>query len=517
MSNIPNSSEDSHRIARNTAFLYFRMLLLLFVGLFTSRVVLAALGTSDYGIYGAVAGVITVLGVVTTALSAAITRFITCEIGKGDAAKLKKVFSTSLMIQVGFCVLVLILTETLGLWFLNRRMTIPEGRLGAANWVLQCSMGVMMASILSVPFNAVLMAREKMQAFALISILEAVLKLAVAIVLDVFGGDKLKLYAVLMLAVAVLVRLTYGWYCKRHFEESRAKLAFYPDLVKEMSVFAGWNLLGSGSLVINTAGVNLLSNVFFGVVVNAARQVALQVDGIVKQFVTNVVVAINPQITKSYVSGNRQRAYDLVRKGSKYASLIILLCAIPIWFEADFLLRLWLGDAPEGAALFTRLTLGGLLLELLCTTFSTLILAHGDIRRFYLAFSSVSLLIFPAVWLAFSLGAPAYIAYVVFMGLYVAVDITKLLILNAKTGFPIGRFVSAVLVPVLTVGTISTAMTFLVWRTLPEGWARLLLVLLTSTVSIAASTLAFGLSADEKQFLRNKGLRFLRQDEKTDK
>lgn len=497
-------SENSRRIAKNTLFLYFRMFLMMVIGLFTSRVVLKALGVDDVGVYNAVGGAVSLFAVVSNSVAAAVTRFITCELGRKDFTRLRRVFSTSVVVMLIFCGVLLVFVETFGLWYLNCRMNIPEGRLGAANWVLQCSMLTLMASLLSVPYNATIMAHERMKIYAYISILEAVLKLSVALLLALSVFDKLITYAVLMVVVFVVIRFVYGLYCHKNFEETRSGFVFDRGLIREMLGFAGWNSLASGTYVVNTQGVNLLVNHFFGVALNAARHYTTQVDGIVKQFVTNVVVSINPQITKSYVTGNKDYSFELVRKACKYTYLIILVFAVPVFFEAESLLRLWLGTVPEWTALFTKLTLVCLVLDVICTPFSTLILADGKIRDFYLWSSCVTILMFPVTWVVYHLGAPAYASYLVFVGVYLVADAVKLVVLNRKTCFPIGAFVREVLLRVLPPTVFSAAAAWAAFALIPEGLARLAAVLVASTIAMAAAVFVFSLTPGERSFVISK-------------
>lgn len=505
MQNNTGISNESRRVANNTLFLYFRMLLLLFIGLFTSRVILKTLGVEDYGTYNAVAGVVTMFTIITNAIGTAISRFITCELGKGDKAKLKEVFATSLTVQIFFCLLVLILVETLGVWFLNARMDIPDGRLGAANVVLQCSAGILMLNLLSVPFNAEILAHEHMKAFAFISIVEAVLKLAVALALSLSGFDKLKTYAVLMLAVAFIVRLCYSIYCEKNFEETRTKPAYRPALMKEMAGFAGWNALSSGVFVLNTQGLNVLTNLFFGVTANAARGVAAQVENIVKQFVNNVVIAINPQITKSYVAGNRERSWTLVSKASKYSVLIMLFFIVPTLAEADTILRLWLGNVPPQAALFTKLTLICAALDLLMTTCSTIVLADGRIGKFYAVVSAVSILVFPLVWVAFRAGAPASAAYTIFIAVYIVLDAVKLVLVHKTTGYPYQEFLTSVVTRVVLPAMLAFFAARIVVLSMPEPTVgRLFLTTAASTAALALGTYFSALTPGEKEFVKSK-------------
>ena len=502
-------SPDSRRIARNTLLLYARMLLLMVIGLYTSRVVLAALGEQDYGVYGAVGGIVMMFTVITASISQSISRYITVELGRGDSSRLARVFSTAVVMQLIFCGVVLILTETLGVWWLENHMRIPDGRMPAARWVLQFSMGVLMVNLLSVPFNAAIIAHERMDAFAFISILEAVLKLSVAFLLSICGGDALVLYAVLMLAVALLVRFTYAFYCRRHFEESRGKLVFDRGLLGEMTGFAGWNVLGSGAYLVNTQGINLMVNSFFGVGANAARLIATQVESVVKQFVSNLLTAINPQITKSYVGGNRRYSFELVSKGVKFSCLVMAAFLVPVILEAPTLLQLWLKDVPPMAVTFVRLTLVCLLADMAFNPLLTLIQADGRIKWYYIVSSAVSLLVFALSWVAFAHGAPAYVSYVIFALVYGAVCVLKLLWAGRLTGFGVRDFLKGTLAPVFAVTLISAACGLLCHCLIPAGGWRLLAVLAASFASLSVSAYFIALTTGEQAFIFRKISRFL--------
>lgn len=496
-------SQNSRRVARNTILLYVRMLVLMLIGLFTSRVVLKALGVDDYGIYGAVGGIVTMFTVVTASISQSVSRYITFELGTGNGQRLRRIFSTAVVMQLIFCAVLLILTETLGLWWLNSRMNIPEGRMQAANWVLQCSMGVLMVNLLSVPFNATIIAHERMGAYAYISILEAVLKLAVALLLYLSPADKLVLYAALMLAVSVLVRLAYGWYSHRHFEETRGRLVFDRRLVAEMTGFAGWNCLGSGAYVVNTQGINQMVNVFFGVGANAARNVTAQVENIVKQFVSNFLTALNPQITKSYASGDGEYCTELVCKGAKFSYLVMLFFAVPLFLEAPALLDLWLDEVPDQAVIFTRLMLLGLMADMFCNPLLTLIQASGRIKGYYISSSLTALLVFILSLAAFRMGAGAHVPYIIFALVYFIVDIEKVIFAGLVASFPAGRFIRETVAPVMAVTALSLAVTVPVRHFMPDGWLRLVMVLVLGVASVCGATWLFALTVGEKEFVKS--------------
>ncbi len=498
-------SENSSRIARNTLALYFRMFLLMAIGLFTARVVLNSLGVEDKGVYETVGSFVSMMAIITSSLSTAISRFLTVEIGRSDMDSLGRVFATAVTIMLLVSAAVLMIAEPIGLWYMDNVMKLPEGRLSAARWVFQFSLLTFVINLLSVPYNATIIAHERMSAFAVIGVVEGLLKLAVAILLMITESDRLVIYAAMMCAVAVLVRFLYAAYCRHFFEESRVRAGFDRTYFRKMFGFAGWHGLSYGVYLVNTQGITLLVNYFFGVVFNTMRGIALNVESMVKQFVTNVLTAMNPQITKSYVSDNKEYAFALACKGSKYAFLIIFTLAVPFLFEAEALLELWLGRiVPDGTALFTRLTLAGLCLDLLMTSFSTLVQASGNIRRFYMVTSAVTLLIFPITWLAYRSGAPACSCYLVFIGVYVVNDIVKLGLLRRQIGFPPMMFVKEVLGKVVPAAVIALAVTFLVRRVFDPGLWRLLVSLAVGFVSTGVAAYFFSLSEGERSFVKSK-------------
>lgn len=496
--------QNGRRLARNAVLLYLRMFLLMVIGLFTSRVVLRELGIDDYGIWNAVGGVVTMFTFITASISSAISRYLAYELGREDPDRLRRVFATSLAVQMLLCLLLAVLVESVGLWFLNNKMVIPADRMGAARLVLHCSLGVLMFSMLSVPFNAAIIARERMSAFAYISIGEAVLKLLVALLLSVSAFDKLETYALLMLGVALLVRASYGIYCRRNFAECRTSPVLDRTLFREMSGFAGWSFVGSGANVLNVQGAGLLVNVFFGVAMNAARGVASQVESVVKQFAVNFLTALNPQITKSWAGGDREYCWSLVAKGVKFAFLAILLFVIPVALETGMLLRLWLGNVPDGAVLFVRLTMVALLVDVSGNSLLTLQLATGKIRAYYLSVGACYILCLPAVWLAFRLGAGAEWAYVCLIAVYLAVFVLRLVFARRDAGFPVVRFLREVVLKLLALAAASSVLPSLAFLLLPEGWLRLLLVCLLAWASIGVLALSFVLTAGERALLLRK-------------
>ena len=480
------------------------MLVMLVIGLFTYRVILKALGVTDYGVYSAVGGVVTMFMLVMNTVSGAISRYITVGLGKGDQEHLRTVFGTSLTIMAGFCLVIILLTETLGLWYLNTKMVIPPDRLETARTVLHTSLLVLVTNLMCVPYTAVITAHEHMDAYAYISVLEAVLKLAVAYAVWASHGDRLAVYAWMLFLVAILVRGAYLWYSMKRFEEARTGFRFKGDLIKEMGSFAGWNFIGSGTYMINTQGVNQLMNHFFGVGMNAARGVADKVEQIVRQFATNIALALNPQLTKSYVSGNKDYSFELVCKGSKYYFWVLFVIMIPFITDSETILRLWVGEVPPEAALFTKLTLACFLVDYTPNTLITLAQANGRVKRFYLLSSGVAILVFPLAWILYANGAAAWTAYALFIGFYILKAVVMLRVVHKDTGLPIGKYVKEGIWPAIVPMLIVMPVVSCVAGLIAPSWWRFLLIAALGFVLTAVAVWNYGLTPGEKAFVRSK-------------
>ena len=351
---MSNQSVNNKRIAKNTLMLYIRMLFTMGVSLFTSRVILQTLGIEDYGIYSVVGGIITMFAFINGGMISATQRFLTFEIGKGNLLQLKKVFSTSLQIHTLIAFVIVLLGETVGLWFLYEKLVIPPDRLVAALWVYQCSIIVCVINIMSVPYNADIIAHEKMSAFAYISIIEVILKLAIVYMLYVTPWDKLITYSILLLIVQLIIRCIYARYCSNHFEESHYCHQVDKSLFKEMFAFAGWSFWGNLAGVLYTQGLNMMLNMFFGPIVNAARGIAVQVQAAVQQFIGNFQVALNPQITKNYATGELVQMHILMFRSARFSFFLLYLLTLPILLETNYILTLWLETVPADAVVFTR-------------------------------------------------------------------------------------------------------------------------------------------------------------------
>lgn len=509
---MTDTSANNKRIAKNTLLLYFRMIVLMLVTLYTSRVVLDALGESDYGIYNVVGGVVAMFSVLSNSLSGAISRFITYELGTGNKEKLSRIFSTSVNIQILMALAIFGLCELIGVWFLNTKMNIPDERMEVANIVLQCSIVTFMVNLVSVPYNATIIAHERMGVFAYISILEAGLKLLVAYLIYISSSDKLMVYALLILGIAILLRLIYGIYCRGHFVEARYRVLLDRPLLKEMTSFAGWNLFGSTAYMLNTQGVNMLINIFFGVGTNAARAIAVQVDSAVTQFVNNFMTAINPQITKSYAAGDRKYLFKLVCRGTKYSFFIMYLFIVPLVLEADTILGIWLKEVPTDTAVFMRMVLFSTLTTLLGNPMYTVIMATGKIRNYQIAVVSVGCLVFPLTWIAYTLGCPAYATYVIYVIIYFSLNFIRLSFLKKLMDFPISQFILPVFGRIGACAVLTFVLPTVVVFTLPPSFLRLFAVCTVSIMWSVACVYYIGLEKEERTFFLTKARLFLAKE-----
>lgn len=436
-----NSSENSKRIVKNTVVLYFRMLFMMGISFYTSRIVLNALGVEDFGIYNVVGGIVAMFSVLSGSLSAAISRFITYELGKDNLLNLKKIFSSAVTIQLGIGLFILILAETIGVWFLNREMNIPTDRMLAANWVFQLSIITFIINLVSVPYNAVIIAHEKMSAFAYISIFEALGKLVIAFLIVVSPIDNLIFYAALMCVVALIIRIIYGYYCQYCFEECRYSFIFDKTYLKQMFKFAGWNFIGASSAVLRDQGGNIIINIFCGPAVNAARGIAFQVNNAVQGFVTNFMIALNPQITKSYASGNQKYMMSLIYQGGRFSYYMLLLFSLPILVNTHYVLALWLKIVPDHTVLFVRLILIFALSESISNPLVTAMLATGRIKNYQIVVGGLQMMNLPISYLLLRIGCIPESVIWVAIGISQCCLVGRLYITATEVVFEVGSIV----------------------------------------------------------------------------
>lgn len=495
---------NNRRIAKNTVFLYIRMLLTILISLYTVRVVLEQLGKNDLGIYNVVGGIVTMFSILSSSLSSAISRFLSFELGRENKERLRKIFSTSVIIQLGLGIAVAILTESGGVWFLNHRMNIAPERMFAANCVLQCSVVTFIINMLSIPYNAAIISHEKMTAFAYIGMLEVLLKLAVALMLFIPIFDSLITYAVLLVVAAAIVRLTYGIYCKRHFEECRFEFGFDRAVFKEMIGFSSWNFIGSSSAILKDQGVNIVMNVFCGTAVNASRALAMNVNSAIHGFAQNFMLAVNPQIIKSYASGNTEYMFELGFRSARLAFYMLLCLSLPLIVEMPFVLNLWLTQIPEYTISFSRLVLILGMAEILSVPLQFMNQASGRLKVYQLTVGGIQMLNFPIASLLLYLRLSPDSVFVLSIVLSQICLLARLIILHHNIELSIRRFFFEVYLRVLAVGAACAVGSWLLYTALADLGLHAILTGGIVFLFTACVCFRIGCRKDERQFLLGK-------------
>ena len=468
MSETKNSSLNSRRIVKNTGLLYFRMFLIMLVTLYTSRLVLKVLGVEDYGIYNVVGGVVTMFSFLNGALNIATQRFLNYEMGKGNQKAMNRVFSMSVWSFLLLSLIAIVLAETVGLWFVETQLNIPEQRTIAAKWVYHFSVAAFVVNLLAVPYNAAIIAHEKMSIYAFVSIGEVLLKLSLVYFLIITNHDKLWLYGLLMLLVTFLVSMAYGIICKISFKECNLTFTWDKGLFNRLFSFSGWMLSGTITNVLSTQGVNILINIFFSPVYNASRSIAMQVYGAINSFVTNFMTAVRPQVVKSYANGNISYMLQLVFSSSKIAFYLLLLFVTPILSNTREILDLWLDEVPDKSILFTQLVLVNLLIVSAYTPISYVSQASGKIRDYQLIISVCFLLIALLTWGSYKIGLPVettfYIAIIVDLWGWCA----RLWVLKRIVDFPVRSYFRLVIYPVFFVCFLSLITSIVINYVIPS-------------------------------------------------
>ena len=501
---MTDTSQNNKRIAKNTLLLYIRMLFMMAVSLYTSRVVLNTLGVQDYGIYNVTGGVVAMFGFINSSMASATQRYITFALGKGDYDSLQKVFSTSLQIHVLISVLIVLLGETIGLWFLNEKMQIPADRMDAAFWVLQCSIISTVVMILSVPYNADIIAHEKMSAFAYISVLEVILKLVIVYAILISPFDKLIFYAILILVIQILIRFCYSIYCNKHFKESKYHKVWDKKLFKEMTGFAGWSMFGNLSAVLFSQGLNMLLNVLYGPVVNAARAIAIQVQGAIQQFVGNFQMALNPQITKTYANGEMNEMHKLMYRSARFSFYLLFLISLPILLETRFILQVWLNTVPDNTVIFLRIMI---CISLIYTLSNPLMVANqatGKVRKYQSVCGSILLMILPISYLCLKLGLPAYSVFIVHFIMESITQVVRMIMLRSLIGIRVKDYFINIYTKVFLVVILSTILPLIVYETMDNTILRFFTVCIVCLLSVSFVIYTIGLSINERKFVCSK-------------
>ena len=498
------STVNNKRIAKNTILLYIRTIFAMLISFYTSRVILRILGIDDYGIYQVVGGIVATFSILSGALSVAISRYITFEIGRNNHERLRQVFSTSVIIQIILACSILILSEFPALWFVEHKMSLPYDKITATKWVFQFSLISFCINLISIPYNACIIAHERMKAFAYISIIEILMKLAVCYITLISPFGKLISYSALMMGVAVTIRIIYSIYCSRHFAECKGKVSFDRSLFKEMIQFSGWSFFSNSASIVNMQGVTMLMNVFFGLAFNTARGLATQVETAVLQFVNNFTTAVNPQITKSYASREFQDMYKLVCRGAKFSCFAMFLMAIPLIFEMTPVLKLWLGTVPDHTVIFAQLSLIMGLLDCMGNSGYTACIATGKLKKYALVITPIGYMEFAGTWILYKSGCPAVSTYYLFIFVKLSVNIARMFLLKRMVGLPIKMYVKRVFVPVFAVGLLSSIPPFIVTSCVNESFIRIILTVATAIIAVCLSIFYIGLSSVEKNLIKDK-------------
>ena len=462
-------SEDNKRIAKNSIFLYVRSVIVMLVSLYTSRVVLAALGFADHGLYNLVGSVVVMFNMFSATFVSSTQRFLNVALGQDDTEQCCKVFSASINIHFILAGLLLILMETVGLWVLNNQLNIPEERVLAANIVYQLSLTTFVINLISIPYNAVIIANEKMKIFAFISIYEAMSKLIIAFAIKLTHFDKLITYSILLAFLALSVRIFYGFYCKKKFEQYKYRKTIDKSLYRQMLSISGWNFLGSSASILTVSGMGIIINIFTNVVVNSAKGIASQIENVVKQLVDNFMVSIKPQITKSYASNDSEYLKSLVSRGTRFAFILMSALCVPLIIDAENILKLWLYNVPEYATNFVQYTLIYIMIIPFSNVLDTLLLASGKIKQSQIVLSILQLLNLPFACLILYLEMPPYMIYISYILIsYVSLIIRLYFVVQYSCIYP--RFyLETIMRPLVVYVAILATLSILVSRAIPFG------------------------------------------------
>lgn len=503
-----NYSTENKRLAKNTFVLYLRMILTVGISFYTTRLVLANLGVEDYGTYNVIGGFVSMFYMLTSTMTGAVGRFLAFEQGSGKLERLKATFYSSFNLLLLLSLVVILIGETFGLWFLNNKLTIGQNRLFAANWVYQFTLMSFLLEMISVPYNASIVAHEKMGTFAFVTISKVLLNLCVALLLSISPIDKLIFYGLSFCLIGVVVQIMYWGYCKRHFAECQYQFGIEKSVFKNMIGYAGWSFITVISSMMSTQGINILLNMQFGSVVNAARGVASQISSQAGAFSKNFTMALNPQITKSYAAGDYEHSNMLVYQGAKYSYLLFLMIALPCMLEIDFVLKIWLKEVPKYCGFFVQLNMLYTLMDVLLGTSLTLNNSIGKIRNYQILISSTQFMIVIFSYIIMKVTNNPVWTVAVTNIIYLVIFIPRIQMNKKYTGISSSVFCKIVLLPVLFVTFAAWLPSYVMHRAMSFGWNRLFVVTGVSIVSLAFFAYAYALTASErnsvKEFIFNR-------------
>lgn len=491
-------SASNKRVAKNTLFLYAWMFITIIVNLYTVRVIWKVLGVDNYGIYNVVGGIVLMFSFLNSAMIASSQRFIAFEIGTGNMEKLRRVFSISLTVHIILSLLILFLAETVGLWFLNTKLNIPTDRMYAANWCYQCSVIAFIINVISVPYNACIVAHEHMKQYGYFGILEVFLKLGIVFLLIIIPFDKLISYSALVVCVYAVMRIIYGVYCKKHFEECSYHFVNDRKLLGDIFSFAGWSFLGNLGFSVRDQGLNIVLNLFFNVAVNAAKGIVNQISNTVNGFASNFQMALNPQITKRYAAGEIDSMMKLVFAGCKYSAILMLFIVIPLFFANEQVLKLWLGEIAPYTTGFLQLMLIMILIDSMVSPITTAIQATGHIKWFQIIISIIMLSNIPLAWMLLKIEANPYVVVYVSIFTSVIALTTRLILLHKLVEFSYVQFVTKVFVRIIALTAVTALITWWLYSVFPLTFIGLIGFVSSSLIIIAAMSYLIGLEPSER-------------------
>lgn len=502
---MQNQDINNGRIARNTVFLYFRMILLMLISLYASRVLLRTLGVNDYGLYNVVGSAVALLGFLNATLSTSTQRFLNIELGKSNKERLKLVFSTSLLLHLFLVFIVFIIAETIGLWYIKNYLVVPSGREFAAMCVYQFSVIAICIQIVQLPFMASIIAHERMNVYAYVSLIEGISKLLIIYVLQLVDVDHLILYAGLILGVQILVAIIYNVYCQKNFEEARFHLAYDKDLFKSMLGFSGWNVIGNVAFVCNTQGLNLVMNAFFGTIINAAQGIAFQVNGLLQQLIANFQLAVKPQVIKYYASGQVNEMIQLVFNSAKYSAYLMIIASVPLLLEIEPLLTLWLGEFPDYTIIFIQLVLLRSIVTSMTGCIIMAVHATGYLRNIGLFSGGILLTVLPISYFMLRAGLPPYIPFVLNILAAILDAFFELYWMHHYIQFPISRFYKNVYMPVFLLFFFVYSCSYILHYSMSGAneYLRMVLVMIFSVTLSCVVIYRYGLTFSVRNKIKN--------------
>ena len=497
------TSDNNKRIAKNTLFLYLRMFVMMLTALFTSRIVLDVLGASDYGLNNIIGGVVVLFSFLNSALLSATQRFLNFHLGRQDYKQTNVVFCMSMNTYILLSIVVVVLGETIGLWFVNTQLNIPSERMYAAQWVYQFTLIQFVINLLRVPYNASIIAYERMNFYAYISLVEVIAKLLVVYLLYITTFDKLIFYSFLYTIVPLIVAFIYRTYCNRNFDTTKYKRIWDKVAFKEMFSFSGWSLFGSLANLAAQQGLNILINIFYGVTVNAAAGIANQVSTNVYGFISNFQTAFQPQIVKTYAAKEIERFQKLIFQTSKFSYFMVLVLVLPILFTIDGILEIWLKEVPEYTAIFCRLILVFLSIEAITAPLWMSVQATGKIRSYQILMACLIFMNFPMAYLVLKLGFPVYTVWIVRIIINLITMVARCIYMKQRLQFPISQYIRNVIIPILIVTIASLPVPLILYNQIDNFWLNMFVVGFATFFVAILAVYFMGMNTHEKELVRN--------------